>query len=222
MPLLIDGYNLLHATDVFGSGALAGTLQGSREALLAELAARLPERERARARVVFDAAGAPPGLPDTVGYAGLTVLYARDFADADAMLESLIERERAPKELLVVSSDRRVQRAARRRGAAWVESDAWWRGLRPSAAGVPHDGAAPGGVGDPDEWVRAFSDPKTLAALEADTGTAQRPAALPADLDAPAPPGGGRAPGPDGDPFPPGYADDLQREWDATRPPWET
>ncbi|MCA9642727.1 MAG: NYN domain-containing protein, partial [Myxococcales bacterium] len=99
--LLIDGYNLLHVTDLFGEGGLEGTLRRSREALLAYVAARLSARERKRTTIVFDAAGAPPGLPAEQSHEGLRVLFARGYADADAMLEALIEQARAPKSLLV-------------------------------------------------------------------------------------------------------------------------
>ncbi len=125
MSLLIDGYNLLHATDIFGEGTGAGSFQRSRDALLAFLTTSLNEAERSRATIVFDAADAPPGLPNHYQVEGLTVIFARDYPDADALLEELIEDHPAPRGLMVVSSDHRVQRAARRRGAKRIDSDRW-------------------------------------------------------------------------------------------------
>ncbi|MEM6655206.1 MAG: NYN domain-containing protein, partial [Planctomycetota bacterium] len=168
MELLIDGYNLLHATDLFGSGAAAGTLQGSREALLDFLARAMPESQRRRATIVFDAAEAPPGLPATMSYRGITVHFARDYPDADSMLEALIESRSSGKGLTVVSSDRRVQRAARGRGAKWLASDAWYGELR-FRFGAATSGDAepkPTDIGDPEYWADQFSDEATLAALE--------------------------------------------------------
>lgn len=124
MAIIIDGYNLLHVTGLVGR---AGTgLQGSREALLRFLAAAIDAKDRPETTIVFDAAEAPPGLPRTVGHEGMTVRYASDYEDADALIEELIAADYAPRSLTVVSSDHRLQRAARRRRAAFVDSDIWF------------------------------------------------------------------------------------------------
>ena len=129
MPLLIDGYNLLHVTGIVGSGSALTELHRSREALLRFLAASIEPAERPRTTIVFDAAGAPPGLPRTILHDGITVHFARDYADADDMLEDLIAAHDTPRTLVVVSSDHRVQRAARRRRAKAIDSDRWWADL---------------------------------------------------------------------------------------------
>lgn len=135
MAILIDGYNLLHGTDLFGSGRGAGTLQASREALIGFVLAAVDPRELSRTTIVFDAKEAPPGLPDTFHLRdGLTILYARNYADADELLEELIQRDHAPKKLTVVTSDRRVQRAADRRRALVVESRDWYTAMRQQLA----------------------------------------------------------------------------------------
>ena len=130
MALLIDGYNLSNVTGIFGRGTEVTALHGSREALLRFLANAIEPAERRQTTIVFDAAGAPPGLPKTLTHDGITVHFARDYADADAMLEELIAAHRAPRSLVVVSSDHRVQRAARRGGAKAVDSDRWYAELR--------------------------------------------------------------------------------------------
>ena len=127
MSLLIDGYNLLHATDIFGADP--GNFQQSREALLAMLGRALEEKERKETMVVFDAMQAPPGLPHTLTHEAITVRYARNYPDADALIEELIEQHRAPGSLMVVSSDHRVQRAARRGGASSIDSELWYADL---------------------------------------------------------------------------------------------
>lgn len=121
MALLIDGYNLLHVTGLIGS-----TFEASRAALLNFLAAALDTAERSRTTIVFDAAEAPPGLPSEYTVAGIQVYYARGYESADALLEELIAAHHTPKKLTVVSSDRRVQRAAKKRKALAVESHAWY------------------------------------------------------------------------------------------------
>ena len=241
MRLLIDGYNLLHATDLFGSGELAGTLRGSREALVAFLAERLTERERRATVVVFDAADAPPNLPDRYQSHGLDLRFARGYPDADAMIEEILEQARAPRQLLVVSGDRRVQRAARSRGARPVDSAQWFGDLRVRVAPGPardrEKAAAVEAAGH--DWVAEFSDPSTLRRIEQEALAAPPPvcpppnpatSASPAES-APAPepadrrpkrrkrrggefPSGGKntgdfGAGVFGNPFPPGYGEDL-------------
>jgi predicted RNA-binding protein with PIN domain len=187
MALLIDGYNLLHVTDIFGSAVGAETaLHASRHALLDYLASALDAKARAATTIVFDAAGAPPGLPQTLSHEGITVRFARRHSDADEMIEDLIEAHPAPRSLVVVSSDHRVQRAARRRGATYVDSDRWFEDLRTvrrnlekaaDAIAKPTAEMTPEQV---DYWVKKFAEP---AANE-------EPESL----------------------FPPGYAEDLLDE----------
>jgi len=126
MALLIDGYNLLNASGILPPADRPPTLEQSRKALLDFLAERLEPQELSRTVVVFDATGAPPGLPREVQYRGLSVRFAPRTSDADTLLEELIQADHAPRRLTVVSSDHRVQRAARRRRARAVDSDVWF------------------------------------------------------------------------------------------------
>jgi predicted RNA-binding protein with PIN domain len=106
---------------------------------------------------------APPGLPREFDHHGLAVRFSRRGTSADELLEDLIAAESDPRNLLVVSSDHRVQRAARQRGASYTDSEPWYADLASSSSGR---GPSP-----------PASDEK------------QTP--------------------PIGNPFPPGYADDL-------------
>jgi predicted RNA-binding protein with PIN domain len=124
MALLIDGYNLLHVTGLVGRAGSG--LQGSRNALLRFLASAIEPKDLSETTIVFDAAEAPPGLPRVVTHEGMTVRYASEYPDADALLEELIAAHHVPRSLTVVSSDHRVQRAARRRRAGFVDSDVWF------------------------------------------------------------------------------------------------
>ncbi len=165
MPLLIDGYNLLHASDVFGHGTELTELHRSREALLRFLAAAIADKERAHTTIVFDAADAPPGLPQSYSFEGMLVQFAREAGNADAMLEDLIEAHDTPRTLVVVSSDHRVQRAARRRRAKAVDSERWWTEL--CAQSYHRGDVAPPQFQKPasnlsaaeiEYWVNEFSD----------------------------------------------------------------
>jgi predicted RNA-binding protein with PIN domain len=127
--ILIDGYNLLHASGVFGSGGRT-PLESSREALLDWLGDILSEGERQRTTIVFDARQAPPGLSRSAEKHGLTVRFAPRGSEADDLLEQLIGQHPHPRALTVVSSDHRLQRAARRRRAAAIDSDRWVKDIR--------------------------------------------------------------------------------------------
>ena len=191
MALLIDGYNLLHVTGIFGGGSAAGSFHRSRQALVNFLAASIDGRHRKHAVIVFDAADAPPGLPDTVDHQGLTIRYARGYPDADSLLEELIAAHHAPRRLTVVSSDHRVQRAARRRRAKAVDSEQWYADLlakrRRRNKSKPAEFSKPEGVLDPAEvayWLEKFATPADDLAADASQQEVTNP-------------------------FPPGYADDL-------------
>jgi uncharacterized protein len=129
MPILIDGYNLLHATGILGHGRGRGSLERSREALLNVLAESLPAEELGKTAIVFDAHDPPWGLSRKRDHHGMTVYFASRHEDADSMIEELIKSDSAPRKLIVVSSDHRLHRAAKRRRATAVDSDRWFREL---------------------------------------------------------------------------------------------
>ena len=142
MLLLIDGYNLLHASGVFPAAG-PPTLERAREALLDHLASLLDAKQIARTTIVFDAAYAPPGLPHELTHQGLAVRFSHRGRSADELLEDLIAAEPDPRHLLVVSSDHRVQRAARQKGARFTDSETWhaelMRAAKPAASDGPSD-----------------------------------------------------------------------------------
>jgi predicted RNA-binding protein with PIN domain len=197
MALLIDGYNLLHATAIVGRGKELTELHRSREALLGFLAQSIELAERKHTTIVFDAAGAPPGLPRTVIHDEITVHFARDYADADAMLEDLISANDTPRSLVVVSSDHRVQRAARRRKAQPIDSDRWYAELwaarhRRNAPSLEMPQKPTGNL-SPDEvayWTRQFVSPSAESKSDVKGQQTHN------DDEA-------------SNPFPPGYGEDL-------------
>ncbi len=205
MSLLIDGYNLLHVTGIFGKGTGPGTFQRSREALLRFLAASLTPDERNQTTVVFDANEAPPGLPRTVDFDQMTVRYATDYPDADTLIEELIQDANSPRSLLVVSSDHRIQRAARKRRARFVDSDVWYSDLwqrRAQSRQSQQKSGPEKPVGDLstaeiDRWVEEFSSPEEESSTSKPTPRNRDPASSDEQ---------------DNNTFPPGYVEDLLRE----------
>ena len=122
--LLIDGYNITQP--------IAPTrnpdprwLERDRNVLLRELTNQLSEPVRRKTCVVFDAANPPRDRPSEFVHHGMSVRFAVDYLSADDLLEEMIRAHHTPKRLMVVSSDHRIQIAARRRGAAHFDSEPW-------------------------------------------------------------------------------------------------
>lgn len=157
---LVDGYNLLHASGVFGRVRGPRGLESSRTALLDHVADLVGETAP-RVLFVFDAANAPDGLPGRITHRGIRVWFAREYPDADSLIEEILEEERSPASITVVSNDRRLQLAARRRRAKAVSSDEWLADLRRTrraARGPEGSDAKPPepGPGEIEHWKKHF------------------------------------------------------------------
>ncbi len=99
---------------------------------------------------------------------------------------------------MVVSSDHRVQRAARRRRAKAVDSDRWWaelnsdrRSRRTERPTAPQKPTVDLSAGEVDYWVKQFGD------VPEETRGKVKKSKPAVDLD---------------NPFPPGYAEDLLKD----------
>lgn len=228
MSLLIDGYNLIFGTTVASSGR-GGALERMRNGLIDFLDTHVDRARYKSITVVFDASNAPPGLADTLESRGIHVHFARNHADADEMIEHLILASSSPGRLTVVSSDHRVQRAAKRRGATAVDSSFWFREQialsqrRPRAREVKP--AGPLSPAETEVWIRYFGD---FAVSEADVSNAlaappsrdsQERAESPASIEARKKRRRSiktisekQSPVNLANPFPPGYANDLFQE----------
>jgi len=156
MAFLIDGNNLLHAM------AEAGPELG-RAGLCKDLG--LLVRGGQRVHVVFDGP-APPGplARQIAAHAhGATVTYAAP-RTADEVIERLIAEDSAPRQLVVVSTDRRIRKAARRRRAKPIRSEEFARRLteladeasRPRHPLEPPEKRAGLAPDQADEWLRVF------------------------------------------------------------------
>ncbi len=109
MTLLIDCYNLLHTT-------MPPSLAGLDEARLCHLLARRPT-QRGRTVVVCDGVVKPDG-PTSSPAAAVELVYCGPGGSADDWIVQLVNRDSAPRSLTVVSNDRAIQKAVRRRRAA--------------------------------------------------------------------------------------------------------
>ncbi|MCK6483099.1 MAG: NYN domain-containing protein [Phycisphaerae bacterium] len=163
MPVLVDGYNLMHAAQASPHGS---ELTG--RGLLCRLLGDWSQRRGEAVTIVFDGAAPAPGLAEQLGDSRITVRYSAD-RTADALIAEQIAASSAPRRLLVVSSDREVQRAARRRGAAIAESPAFVAQMmreladdRPAGADREPSDKRRGVEGARrDEWIERFGfDPQ--------------------------------------------------------------
>jgi predicted RNA-binding protein with PIN domain len=210
MRILIDGYNLLHASTVTPTAANQGSLEATRNALLDHLLEYLPPGMASETVVVFDK-GSERDLPAESRYGELTIRFAINHPEADDLIEQLIREDSTPKRLTVVSSDHRLHRAANRRKATPIDSEDWLANLLQNAnrSAVRPEGP-PLVSGD---WKAEFAD--------IDLDAIEREVAAESTGPLPQPP----APEPDraanvtqkpptkkpefDNPFPPGYGEDL-------------
>jgi len=163
MLYLIDGYNLMNVASVPVPVRGRANLEKARLALLDFLAESLDPNEVPQTVVVFDAHDPPPGLPREIRHKGLTVRFAARDADADTLIEELIREDTSPRRLTVVSSDHRIQRAAKRRRARAVDSDVWFAEIlrarqqrQQTAADGPERPSGPLLEEDVQYWLREF------------------------------------------------------------------
>ncbi len=111
MPLIVDGYNVLHAPMPVGLSAID-------EAQLCRLLARGPWRGD-RVVVVCDGAPKPLGIIESPA-PEVDLVYSGKRRTADDVIIEMIDTDSAPRRLVIVSDDRQIQKAARRRRArAW-------------------------------------------------------------------------------------------------------
>lgn len=123
MRTLIDGYNLMHAAGLIRGKLVGKQLEGARERLVKRVAFHMTKDERAHTIVIFDAKVAPAMASREAFIEGIRVLYPEPGHEADELIEELIRQDMTPRKLRIVSSDRRLHRAARERLAVAVASD---------------------------------------------------------------------------------------------------
>ncbi len=134
---IIDGYNLMHSVGYAREHYGQGGLERSRNRLLRFLINRLDLEERRRTTIVFDARTIPFEGSRQQKLEELTILFNQAGSDADTLIEELILEHSAPKQLEVISGDRRLQRAIKRRKGIAVESEDFAKLLRTRESIVP-------------------------------------------------------------------------------------
>jgi len=154
MPYLIDGNNLSFALDEMG-------LTVGREGLCKLLTLLLPEDPKVH--VVFDGPPPPAGHAQQIDSIGIQVSYAHPRSADDLILEC-INADTAPRRLNVVSSDREIRNAARKRRCPTIISQEFAKKLIAidRAARQPDDTSHT----EPDEKQHGLNDQQTRQWLD--------------------------------------------------------
>jgi predicted RNA-binding protein with PIN domain len=164
MRLLVDGNNLMFA--------LAEVAIDADRAELPRILARFAQRQGVAATVVFDGRPhRPRGAEDVPpeGPAGVEIYYSGT-RTADEVLAELVDADSAPRQLMVVSSDRQVQKYARRRRCKVIDALDFARLLKAPAAprrlSEPRDQMQGLRKGQVDKWLKEFG----LGSISKDSG----------------------------------------------------
>lgn len=121
MPLIVDTFNVLHQT-----GVLPTSLAGIDVAGLIELVA-VSRYRRQRTRLVCDGSSK---LGDEAGdFGNVTIEFSGHGRTADDVITHYIKRSHSPRQLTVVTSDREILKAARRRKCVVIGSPEFLRQL---------------------------------------------------------------------------------------------
>lgn len=114
MHLIVDAFNVLHS---WGGGPEPGGY-----AELQSLSGLIARSRYADGKVSIVCDGGQFRATRPAFSAPCKVIFAGPGKDADGLIESIVRRDSAPRSLVVASSDRRLQRAVRKRGGRWVSS----------------------------------------------------------------------------------------------------
>lgn len=156
MPFLVDGYNLYHAATRFSTD-WAGLVPLK----LCDLIAEDMQRLRDAAIVVFDGTRPRDQVTRIEPEGFVKLAYSGPYQEADDVIEDLIRRNSAPRRLIIVTSDRRIHKAARKRRAKSIKAQDYLLALirRASAPQPPKDppekrlGVPPGQL---NQWLDLF------------------------------------------------------------------
>jgi predicted RNA-binding protein with PIN domain len=154
MPYLIDGHNLIPKL------GLRLTSIDDEEQLIARLQ-EFCRLRRSQVEVFFD--GAPPGQAATRKAGAVTAHFVHQGSSADAAIENQLARlGKSARNWTVVSSDGRVQRAARAAHASLLSSEEFTREIsRVQAIGMKKSKqAATLAPHEVEEWLDFFNQKK--------------------------------------------------------------
>jgi predicted RNA-binding protein with PIN domain len=156
MAVIIDGHNLLHS--IQKEGPNAGAIS---DVQLCRIIGRYLKLIDEKGEIIFDGKG-PRDKSGFDNISNLEVFFAGLQSDADTVIEDKITANTAPKRLTIVSSDRRLRDAARKRKATVVKSQVFWDNLCRQLARKKKTTPEPAGKrhglsdGETELWLKIF------------------------------------------------------------------
>jgi predicted RNA-binding protein with PIN domain len=155
MPLIIDGYNLLHSIHKINEDSDAIS-----DIQLCRIVDIFLTQTGQKGEIIFDGTG-PPDKSKFDNTTKLEVFFAGPGGDADTVIENKIKASTAPKRLTIVSSDRRVLRAAQARRTTTIRSNVFWDNLKrqlnrkakPKEPAEKHRGLS---ESETEQWLKFF------------------------------------------------------------------
>jgi predicted RNA-binding protein with PIN domain len=157
VPYLIDGNNLL--------GSWGGPTPGQdRRAEVVRRVAAFCRARGASATLVFDGAPLRGEFP-AQDLGPVAVRVPPPGGDADTVIRDVVDAARAPRDFVVVTSDKALYSYARTRGARVLRAHEWnalERGLKETASGPERRGSSapsekPDREDDVEGWLKRFS-----------------------------------------------------------------
>jgi uncharacterized protein len=153
--IIIDGHNLLHTVY-----KIEGDSRAIDDLGLCRVIEKYLNLTGQNGEIVFDGSGPR----DKSGFENITfieVSFAGSGSDADTRIEEKISINSAPKRLIVVSSDRRLRKAAHARKATTIKSEDFWYQVEKQLSKkrpIAEPKAKRSGIseGETDQWLDFF------------------------------------------------------------------
>lgn len=120
---IIDGYNLLHTII-----KLDELFKPVTDIQMCRILNQFLKLTGQTGEMIFDGSG-PREKNAYENLSHLEVFFAGAGSDADTVIENKIKSDTAPKRLVIVSSDRRLRKAALSKKAVSIKSDEFWAAL---------------------------------------------------------------------------------------------
>ncbi|MFZ2146217.1 MAG: NYN domain-containing protein [Sedimentisphaerales bacterium] len=124
MMFIIDGHNLLYS--IHKEGPDSGPIS---DVGLCRIIGRYLKLTGQKGAIIFDGTG-PRDKGGFDNISNLEVFFVGLDTDADTVIENKIGANTAPRRLTVVSSDRRLRKAARAKKAISVKSEVFWNDIQ--------------------------------------------------------------------------------------------
>jgi len=120
---IIDGHNLLHSIQKVDESS-----ESISDVQLCRIIGRYLKLISQSGEIIFDGTG-PRDKSGFDDISNLEVFFAGLGTDTDTVIEDKIRASTAPKRLTIVSSDRRLRKAARTRKATSLKSEVFWNNI---------------------------------------------------------------------------------------------